>query len=99
MWPPCPMGEWPMRRAPRRGVVCKTRPQCGIESSALAMSLGETQWRLSGEASAKLSCYANQVSEVSRCPKRRFLRTSKTQTRDPTGRQKTRLESVKSSTL
>jgi len=42
------------------------------------MSLGETQWRLSGEASAKLSGYANQVSEVSRCPKRRFKRTSKT---------------------
>jgi hypothetical protein len=50
MWPPWPVpdGRWPMRRAPRRGVVCKTRPQCGIESPALAMSLGETQWRLSG---------------------------------------------------
>jgi hypothetical protein len=94
---PVPDGRWPMRRAPRRGVVCKTRPPCGIESPALAMSLGETQWRLSGEASAKLSGYANQVSEVARCPKRRFLR--KTQRRNTRPRQKTRLEGVKSSTL
>ena len=72
---PVPDGRWPMRRAPRRGVVCKTRPQCGIESSALAMSLGETQWRLSGEASAKLSLAMRiRFPKFSRCPKRRFLR-------------------------